>query len=103
MSQRSRPTWVKGLRSPVQQANVNATQVNNVVQGCYHHSPYSSNQSHHGVDQKEEVRQEEQTLSANPKKTSKLMVAMRRSLCLKKTKITTQYCTTLCCILYCTI
>lgn len=70
------PTWVKGLCSPVQQANVNAAQVNNVVQSCYHHSPYSSNRSHHSVDQKEEIGQEEKTLSKNPNRTSELTGAI---------------------------
>lgn len=53
----------------MQQANVDAAQVNDVVQGRYHHPPYSSNQSHHGVDQKEEIRQEEKTLSGSTNKT----------------------------------
>lgn len=55
----------------MQQTNVNATEMDDVVQGCYHHSPYSNNQSHHSVDQEEQIRQEEQTLSVNQSKTSR--------------------------------
>lgn len=54
----------------MQQANVNAAQVDDVVQGRDHHPPYSSDQSHHGVDQEEEIRQEEEALSGNASQTS---------------------------------
>lgn len=60
-------TWVVGLCGAVQQTDVNTTKMDDVVQSCYHHSPYCDNQSHHGVDQEQQVRQEEQTLSGTIK------------------------------------
>ena len=55
-------TWVKGLCCAVDQTDVYTAEMDDVVQSCYHQSPYCNNQSHHNVDHKQQVRQEEQTL-----------------------------------------
>lgn len=49
----------------MQQTDVNAAQVKDVVQGCNHHPPYGNYQSDHGVDQEEQVGQQEETLPEN--------------------------------------
>lgn len=54
-----------GLCGAVQQTDVNTTKMDDVVQSCYHYSPYSDYQSKHSVDQEQQVRQEEETLSGN--------------------------------------
>lgn len=47
----------------MQQTDINTTKMDDVVQSCYYYSPYGNNQPHHSVDQEQQVRQEEQTLS----------------------------------------
>lgn len=49
----------------MQQTDVDAAQVKDVVQGRYHHPPYCNYQSNHGVDEEQQVRQQEETLSAD--------------------------------------
>lgn len=63
-------TWVIGLCCAVEQTNVNTAKMDDVVQSCYHQSPYGNDQSHHHVDHKQQVRQEEQTLSESRHKIS---------------------------------
>lgn len=47
----------------MQQTDVNAAEVDDVVQSGYDYSPYSDYQPHHSVDQEQQVRQKKQTLS----------------------------------------
>lgn len=73
-------TWIVGLCGTVQQTDVNAAEMDDVVQSCYHHSPDCDYQPDQGVDQEEQVRQEKQTLSANHHKIFRfLRQAMSRS------------------------
>lgn len=62
------PTWVVGLWGSVQQTEINASKMEDVVQRRDHHPPNCDNQTHDCVDQEEQVRQEEQTLSGGEKK-----------------------------------
>lgn len=67
-------TWVEGLGRAVQQADVKAAQVKDVEQGCYHHPPYGDYQSNQGVDEEEQVGQQEETLPANKVVSHRLLV-----------------------------
>lgn len=58
----TRFTRVIGLCSAVQEADVDTAKMDDVKQSCDHHSPYSDNQSHHNVDEEQQVRQQEETL-----------------------------------------
>lgn len=58
-------TWVVGLGGPVQQADVEAAQVKDVVQGRYHHPPDGNDESNQGVDEEEQVGEQKETLPAS--------------------------------------
>lgn len=49
----------------MQQADVNTTQMQDVVQSCDHNSPDSNDQSSHSVDEEEQVGQKEEAVSGN--------------------------------------
>lgn len=60
----------------MQETDINTTEMDDVVQSCYYYSPYANNQSQQGVDQEEQVREEEQTLSERHHK-QKVSVSMK--------------------------
>lgn len=47
----------------MEKTDVNPTKVDDVVQGCYHHSPNSNNQPQHNVDHKQQVGEKKEALS----------------------------------------
>ena len=73
-------TWVVGLCAAVEQADVNASQVEDVVQGGDHHPPYPHHQAHRRVEQVQHVGEQEQTAPGDRRTHRFVFMIVRKGL-----------------------